>query len=197
MNGPVLRDIHVPPAEWWPPGPGWWVVAGLVLAICLIVVAWLSWRRGRAPLRAALREINALADAFGRDGDAAALVDGASRLLRRIARRVDPDAASRNGDDWRAFLRRYARDRATQRQLDALADARFRAKPAVDATMLSVALRSWCRRALRSPFGVQPPTPPHPGPLPTWERGESAPRSASIPGAGLADERKATARTPS
>ncbi|MGH8152027.1 MAG: DUF4381 family protein [Rhodanobacteraceae bacterium] len=149
MNGPVLRDIHLPPAGWWPPGPGWWIVAGLVAAICLLVVASLAWRRRRAPLRAALREIGALAAAFGRDGDAAKLADGASRLLRRIARRIDPAVAARGGGEWRAFLRRYARNDTTRAALDQLVEARFRVAPSFEALALLAALRVWCRRALR------------------------------------------------
>src|SRR6185312_9170830 len=45
-TGPVLRDIHLPPAPpWWPPAPGWWLLAALVLLGC-IALAWL-WRRQR------------------------------------------------------------------------------------------------------------------------------------------------------
>lgn len=42
MNNPALeqlRDIHLPQAmHWWPPAPGWWIVAILVLALTI----WLS-----------------------------------------------------------------------------------------------------------------------------------------------------------
>lgn len=149
MNGPALRDIHVPPAGWWPPAPGWWVLAGIVIAIALVAIAWFARHRRRAPLRAALREIDALAAGFERDGDAVRLADRSSRLLRRVARRIDPAAASRDGAAWRGFVHRYARGAATQRVLDELADARFRAEPALDAPALLAALRAWCRRALR------------------------------------------------
>lgn len=149
MNGPVLRDIHVPQPGWWPPAPGWWVLAGILVAIGLLAWAGLARHRRRAPLRAALREIDRLAAAFERSGDAAMLADGASRLLRRIALRVDPAVAARTGGEWRGFVHRFAPDAATRRELDALADARFRTHPVVDAAALLPALRVWCRRALR------------------------------------------------
>lgn len=147
-DGPVLRDIHLPPAGWWPPAPGWWGVAALVvLAACAVV--WLSWRRARQRTRrAAFREIDSLAAAYARDGDMARLAEGASRLLRRVARLVDPDAASFSGDAWRSFLHRYARDAETQAALDRLLATRYRARPVVEAPALLAALRGWCRSAL-------------------------------------------------
>lgn len=147
--GPVLRDIHLPPAAWWPPAPGWWIAAALVvLASCAI--AWLLWRRARQrPRRAALREIDSLETTYALDGDTARLADGASRLLRRVAYLVEPDAASLSGDAWRAFLHRHARDAATQEALDRLSVARYLARPALDAPALFAALRAWCRNALR------------------------------------------------
>lgn len=150
MNGPVLRDIHVPPAGWWPPAPGWWVVAGVVVAIAFVAFALVVRHRRRAPLRAALREIDVLAVAFERDRDIAALADAASRLLRRVALRVDPAVAARDGAEWRAFVHHHARDAATTRALDELADARFRLRPVIDVQALLAALRVWCRHALRS-----------------------------------------------
>ena len=36
-QGPVLRDIHLPPdPSWWPPAPGWWMLAALVVTIATI-----------------------------------------------------------------------------------------------------------------------------------------------------------------
>jgi hypothetical protein len=147
-DGPVLRDIHLPPAGWWPLAPGWWGVAALVVLVACMVV-WLFWRRSRQRTRrAALREINSLAAAYARDGDMARLAEGASRLLRRVARLVDPDAASLSGDAWRSFLHRYAHDAETQEALDRLVATRYLAHPVVEAPALLAALRGWCRNAL-------------------------------------------------
>ncbi|HET9820020.1 MAG TPA: DUF4381 domain-containing protein [Rhodanobacteraceae bacterium] len=148
-SGPVLRDIHLPPAAWWPPAPGWWILAAAVLLV-IGVVAWLLWRHAmRRPLRAALREVDSLEVDYARNRDATQLVDGASRLLRRVARRIDPGVASRSGDTWRAFVQRHGRDLVTQEALDDLVEARFRAHPAPDTPVLFAALRTWCRNALR------------------------------------------------
>lgn len=148
MTGPALRDIHVPPAAWWPPAPGWWLLAGIVV-LAVIAIAWWRWRRARTTtLRATLAEIDRLAAAHARNADAEALADGASRLLRRVALRVEPGAAAAAGAAWRAFVGRYARDASTRATLDALLDARFRAGPALDGATLIAALRAWCRAAL-------------------------------------------------
>jgi hypothetical protein len=150
-GGPVLRDIHLPPAAWWPPAPGWWIVAALVvLASCAI--GWLLWRRARQRVRrAALREVEALATAYAHDGDAARLADGASRLLRRVACVIEPGTVSLSGEAWRTFLHRYARDPVTQAALDRLLVARYLARPALDGPALVTALRAWCHHALPGP----------------------------------------------
>lgn len=154
--GPVLRDIHLPPAGWWPPAPGWWLVGLFVLTVAACVVWWLRRRTRSGVLRSALREVDAIESAHAADRDGARLADACSRLLRRVARRVDPPAASAAGAAWRAFLHRYARDDATRRALDDLDRARFRAHPDLDTAALLAAMRAWCRRALgrdsRSPL---------------------------------------------
>jgi hypothetical protein len=149
MTGPVLRDIHLPTAHWWPPAPGWWLLAALLLLVAVAAAWWLRRFARHASLRAAMREVDALESAHARDGDGAALAEGASRLMRRVAVRVSPAAASQTGEAWRAFVDRHAHADGTRRALDQLIDERFRAHPVLDASALLVALRIWCRDALR------------------------------------------------
>lgn len=159
MTGPVLRDIHVPPAAWWPLATGWWLLLALLVLVAF-AIAWWVRRRGRhGPLMAALHEIDAIEARYAEDGDPLRLADSASRLMRRIALRVEPNVASQTGAAWRAFVHRHARDASTQDALDVLIDARFRAHPDMNADDLLRALRQWSRDALarRSVRGVRAP----------------------------------------
>ncbi|MGH8146367.1 MAG: DUF4381 domain-containing protein [Rhodanobacteraceae bacterium] len=149
MTGPVLRDIHVPSAAWWPLASGWWLVAAVVVLLAIGGLWWMRRRMHRRPYAAALYEIDALAAAFARNGDTVELADGASRLLRRVARKIDPVVASRSGEAWRAFVQAHAHHAAARAVLDDLLDARFRASLELDAPALCAALRVWCRSALR------------------------------------------------
>jgi hypothetical protein len=149
MTGPVLRDIHLPAAHWWPPAPGWWLLAALLLLVVVAAAWWFRRFALGAPLREAMREVDALETAHARDGDGAALAEGASCLMRRIALRVSPAAASQTGEAWRAFVDRHAHADGTRRVLGQLIDERFRAHPVLDASALPAALRTWCRDALR------------------------------------------------
>lgn len=149
VDAPVLRDIHLPSAAWWPLAPGWWLLA--VTALLLVASGvWLARRHvRRGPLRAAMREVDLLERDFSRNGDTAMLAAGASRLLRRVAMRVEPACAAAPGDAWRAFLDTHAGDASTAQELDILVTAPFRNQPSLDASALLDAVRACCRRALR------------------------------------------------
>lgn len=149
--GPALRDIHLPPAPWWPPAPGWWILAALILILALIAAWWLRRRTQDSIAQLVQREIALLESNFARSQDTAALAAGASRLLRRVALRIEPAAAVAGGDVWRAFLHRRAGNDQDAAMLDTLATASFQRHPQIDAASLLDALRSWCMRALRSP----------------------------------------------
>lgn len=104
-----LRDWHLPePIQWWPPAPGWWIFAAVLLTV-LLWLAGVRWRRHRrrgAAARSALSELAALRAAVRADGDTRAFVAALSRLLRRfaLARFPREQVAGLTGDAWLAFL---------------------------------------------------------------------------------------------
>ncbi len=107
MNGPdlagsdplaQLRDIHLPPpVTWWPPAPGWWLLALLAIALLLFaILRWRRWRRRSAYRRAALDELRRIDG-----GDASAI----NALLKRTALAAGRhDAAALSGEAWLQFL---------------------------------------------------------------------------------------------
>ena len=110
----LLRDIHQPPAPpFWPPAPGWWLLAGAVLLVLGIVMG-LRWKRARRREIAAIFD-NALDEAATPTAEVAAI----SQLLRRAARRIDPEADRLQGDAWLAFLDRPAGNTRRSRKASA------------------------------------------------------------------------------
>jgi hypothetical protein len=97
-----LRDIHLPPEpSWWPPAPGW-----LLLALLLVVVAWVLVRFLRQHWRARRRRL-ALQSEFDAAlglADPQAQLAAISQLLRRAARVHAPAAAALIGEAWLEFL---------------------------------------------------------------------------------------------
>lgn len=103
-----LRDWHLPdPVSWWPPAPGWWLLAGLTLVgLWLAFRSWQRWRRQGSSTQAALRQLDELGKTLARDGDRRRFVVGVSQLLRRLAltRYSREQVAGLSGERWLAFL---------------------------------------------------------------------------------------------
>ena len=147
-----LRDWHLPePVSWWPPAPGWWVLALIGLALGLVLVRWwLRRRREAAPMRAALAELAALRGRLGHDLDARSFTAAVSQLLRRLAlvRYPRDQVAALSGGDWLAFLERSGPGGALAEGAGRLlADGQFRNRPAGEAELaaLTRAARTWIR----------------------------------------------------
>jgi len=100
-----LKDIHLPGAVlWWPPAPGWWVLAGLVLV--LMVIAWIRYRRGWRH-RVALKALNVVIEQLRNGADCMTCVQRVSEILRRFVMTVAVDSksvAGLTGDEWLQFL---------------------------------------------------------------------------------------------
>jgi hypothetical protein len=109
-----LADIHVPDAvSFWPPAPGWWVLAAIVLGL-LAYAAFLQFRRWQQGqrLKAALHELQRLQQQWQLTPDAeranklAQVLHTCNSVLKRVALVHYPAAqvASLNGQAWLNFL---------------------------------------------------------------------------------------------
>ncbi|MGN6520534.1 MAG: DUF4381 domain-containing protein [Dokdonella sp.] len=161
--GPELRDIHLPASPaWWPPAPGWWLLA-LALLVVLVFALRACWRferrrRWRARVRA---ELERIATAHAREADAQRLSIALSNLLRRASRLLAPHAAALHGEAWLDFLdARLPPSEAKAAPFRhgpgrALLDAPYRraddpAATAVDGDALIALARRWLAHALRA-----------------------------------------------
>jgi len=104
-----LKDIHLPAQPmWWPPAPGWWLVA--IAAIAALAYAAYRARLAvarRRPIREARRQYGALYVAYQRgEITATAYLHQANELLKRLyVHGLHVDIARRANDaDWLAFL---------------------------------------------------------------------------------------------
>jgi hypothetical protein len=102
-----LRDIHAaPPPAFWPPAPGWWVLAAVLLLVLAVLAGW-GFRRYRAyrQKRHIMDEIDQLSHSYSKE-NITDFVTGISTLLRRVALRRYARArvASLTGSDWLRFL---------------------------------------------------------------------------------------------
>jgi hypothetical protein len=107
----ILHDIHdLDAVPWWPPGPGWWIVIG-VIALLLLAAGTRYWLRtsGLMPgwRNDARRQLRALQQALRKD-DPRDVAGRLSTLLRRIAiaRGGRFQVAGLSGDDWLHWLER-------------------------------------------------------------------------------------------
>lgn len=108
-----LRDIReLDTIPWWPPGPGWWLLAVAVGLLTLVLVKWhpvtATWSKRRILFwqRAATRQLRALRQRIGTT-PAKDLASEFSELLRRIAmaRCGRESCAGLSGRTWLSWLR--------------------------------------------------------------------------------------------
>ena len=143
-----LRGWHLPESvSWWPPAPGWWVLALMALVLTALLIRWLVLRRRRgAAARAAARELDALQARLVQDGDRAAFVQGLSRLLRRfaVARFPRREVAGLTGERWLVFLDTHGGGWAFRTGVGrVLADGPYRPVAEVPAEALAALARQW------------------------------------------------------
>lgn len=150
-TGPELRDIHLPAdPSWWPPAPGWWLLAAIVIALLAWLIAVghqrIQRRRWR---RQILAEFDRIAvDANVRE-DHPRLLGELSQLLRRSGRLVDTAAPSLRGETWLAFLdAQLGGEEFSQGVGRVLLDGPYQRQACVDTDALLLLIRRWLSRVL-------------------------------------------------
>ncbi|MGA9573674.1 MAG: DUF4381 family protein [Lysobacterales bacterium] len=145
-----LKDIHsAAPAPWWPPAPGWWVLALLVL----VLLGWLL-RRALARLRVQRRRkqmlgwidhLNANVDP---QRDPQTYISTLNRIFKLVALRAFPErqCAVMNGQDWTDFLIENMAGLPSAELLKALATGPYDPASNFDPERLSQLTRHWIRR---------------------------------------------------
>ncbi len=145
-----LRDIHGTPAvPWWPPAPGWWIVALLVLS----VLVWLGLRlvaryRVHQRRRQMLAWIDHLNSTVDPQRDPQQFLSTLNRIFKVVALRAFPDqqCALMTGHTWTGFLQQNLKTRQADGALEALASGPYEPAPQFDPEAVSELARRWIKQ---------------------------------------------------
>ena len=112
-----LRDIHLPePVSWWPPAPGWWLVALIILAVIITLVYFLRRRFLKNKYRKVALNKLSLLESHNKD-NALGTLEEISAILRRVAMQTygRQSVAPLAGDSWLEFLDKTGKTSITMR----------------------------------------------------------------------------------
>ncbi|MGV3592481.1 MAG: DUF4381 domain-containing protein [Gammaproteobacteria bacterium] len=155
-----LADIHLPDAVgFWPPAPGWWVLAALaVLALVLLYRRQLARLFLRRRLGSALRELDGAYRTFeaGADRNAAGLelLQTFNAVLKRVAlvHFSDPILPRLSGRAWLRFLdEKIGGTEFTAGPGQPLGDGIYRPVFDADAPALHALCRRWVQHCYLQP----------------------------------------------
>ena len=145
-----LRDIHSAPAvPWWPPAPGWWVVALLVLAVLVWFGRRLAARYGvyqrRQQMLGWIDHLNATIDPHK---DPYAYLSTLNRVFKVVALRAFPaqQCALMAGQEWTEFLQQNIKPNQPGDALSVLASGPYMATPRFDPAVISELARVWIKQ---------------------------------------------------
>jgi hypothetical protein len=144
-----LQDIHsAGQPGWWPPAPGWWVLAFILLLALVFLLrkflGWLSVRRRRNGWLRLLEELNRDHDPMSQPHDYLA---GLNRLFRAVAVKAFPNTACARlqGEEWVAFISALMPESGAGECLHALASGPYEAAPRFEASALNESARVWVK----------------------------------------------------
>jgi hypothetical protein len=145
-----LRDIHsAPTVPWWPPAPGWWVLA-VLLAIGLIFAGRYALRRLRHRLRR--QRLAGFVDAVEAYIDPVAepqeFLAAINRIFKIVAIGAFPDdhCARMQGAEWTGFLAKNLSQSPAAGQLAVLEEGPYQPAASFEPEILAGLARHWIRQ---------------------------------------------------
>ena len=146
----ALRDIHgAPEIPWWPPAPGWWLLAVLLL----VALVWAGLRlvrylRRLALQRRVLRQLDSCGQSFEKNGDLRGLAAALNIILKRVAlwRFGRKDVSALHGPAWAAFLAASSSQPGNEAGWRQLAEAPYRSEPSLDPATSLELVRGWVQQ---------------------------------------------------
>lgn len=153
-----LRDIHLPGAiAWWPPALGWWLVAGLLLGLVLLLTGLYRRYQSRRLQREALRALVDIENKYAQEKNQQGLVRSLSIWLRRvsISRYPATNVAGLTGHGWLQFLDKSLIGTVSSEAFSTgvgqqLLSAPYQEGSAVDGDQLLALCRAWLMRLPRA-----------------------------------------------
>ena len=145
-----LRDIHLAaPVSWWPPAPGWWVLALLVLVLLL----W-AGRRMLARFRLHQRRkqmlgwVDHLNENIDPNRNPQEYLSTLNRIFKLVALRAFPDqqCAVLNGQEWAGFLIEKMKNVPSAESLGVLASGPYDPAPGFDPDQMCELTRHWIKQ---------------------------------------------------
>lgn len=145
-----LRDIHAAPlAPWWPPAPGWWVLALLLL----VLMGWIG-RRLLARAKTSQRRkqmlgwvdfLNVMVDPVN---EPQAYLSTLNRIFKLVALKAFPgqQCVAMSGTKWVEFLSGKLKNEHSVESLSVLATGPFDPKPEFDPVAMSALARVWIKK---------------------------------------------------
>ena len=145
-----LRDIHAAPAvSWWPPAPGWWVLALMLL----VLLFWLGRRllvrirvhQRRKQMLGWVDHLNANIDP---QRHPQAYLSTLNRIFKLVALRAFPGqhCAALAGQDWADFLTANMQNSQSAGPLNVLASGPYDPAPQFDPDTMSELTRFWIKQ---------------------------------------------------
>jgi hypothetical protein len=142
-----LRDIHAAPqAPWWPPAPGWWVLALLMAVVLFLLVRHLVARyRVRQRRLLLIRFVEGLESKIDPGTQPQEFLSSLNRVFKIVALRAFPEnhCAFMQGREWTDFVQMKLDEPESDDVLAALADGPYQPTPDFDAPLLSKFARKW------------------------------------------------------
>ena len=146
----ALRDIHgAPEIPFWPPAPGWWVIAALLL----VLLVWaglklIAYLRRMALRRRVLRQLESCEETYGVNGDLRGFASAVNLILKRVAlwRFGRHQVSALYGSAWASFLDESAGQPGDTEKWLQLAQAPYREQPSMDATTSLELARGWVQQ---------------------------------------------------